>query len=173
LRAIATASSGRNRDTDTSYQAEQGLSFEHRFTTYFLGRIGYRHGAATDGGPFTENRLLVEQTFRLHLSSKAIAEYRTREDFRWLNNGFAVRLRERLRVQRDVTIDDYTFTPYASAEVFFDTRYGAFSRYRLELGVTLPIIRNFSVEPYFVRQDDWLPTGVLTNALGLTLIATF
>lgn len=172
-RAIAMMSTGRNRDTDTSYQAEQGLTFEHRFTDYFLGRIGYRHAASTDGGPFTENRLLLEQTFRLHLPAKVIAEYRTREDLRWLNTGFSARLRERIQVQRDFTIDDYTFTPYASAEVFFDTRYGTFSRYRLTLGVTLPITRNLSIEPYLVRQDDWVPVGVLTNALGLTLIAAF
>jgi hypothetical protein len=172
-RAIAMASISRNRDSDTSTQAEQGLTFEHQFTGYFLGRIGYRHGAATDGGAFAENRLLTEQTFRLHLPSKVITEYRTREDFRWLNTGFSMRLRERIQVQRDVTIDDYTFTPYASAEVFFDTRYGTFSRYRLTLGVTLPIARHLSIEPYLVRQDDWLPTGVLTNALGLLLIAAF
>ena len=102
-----------------------------------------------------------------------IAEYRTREDFRWLNSGFSARLRERIQVSRDFTIRDYTFTPYGSAEVYFDTRYGTFSRYRLTLGVTLPITRNVSIEPYVVRQDDWIPNGVLTDALGLTLVYAF
>jgi len=88
---------------------------------------GYRHGAATDGSAFNENRLLAEQTFRLHLPSKVIADYRTREDFRRLNSGFSVRLRERLQIQRDFTIADYTFTPYASSEVFL-TRAMASSR---------------------------------------------
>lgn len=172
-RAIAMSSVSRNRDSDTSTQAEQGLTFEHRFADYFAARLGYRHGAATDGGSFSENRALAEQTFRLDLVSKVIAEYRTREEFRWLNSGFSVRLRERLKVRRDFTIADYTFTPYTSAEVFFDTRYGTFNRYRLTLGVTLPITRQLSVEPYLVRQNDWLPHGVLTNALGLNVIAQF
>jgi len=172
-RAIAMASVSRNRDSDTSFQAGQGLTFEHRFTDYFAGRLGYRHGAATDGGAFTENRALAEQTFRLDLALKVIAEYRTREEFRWLNSGFSVRLRERLKVRRDFTIGDYAFTPYASAEVFFDTRYGTFNRYRLTLGVTLPITRQLSIEPYLVRQNDWVPTGVLTNALGFKVIAQF
>jgi hypothetical protein len=172
-RVIAMASTSRNRDSDTSFQAEQGLTFEHRFTDFFAGRLGYRHGAATDGGAFTESRVLTEQTFRLNLPSTAIAEYRTREEFRWLNTGFSTRLRERLQVQRDFAIDDYTFTPYASAEVFFDTRYGTINRYRLTLGITLPITRQLSVEPYLVRQNDWVPTGVLTNALGFTVIAAF
>lgn len=172
-RAILMGSLSRNRDSNTTYQAEQGLTFEHQFTDYFLGRIGYRHGASAEGGPYNENRLLLEQTFRVRLPSKVIVDARTREDFRWLNSGFAVRLRERLLVQRDVTIDNYTFTPYTSAEVFFDTRYGQFTRYRLTLGVTLPIDKHISVEPYLVRQVDWAPSGVITNALGFVLTVAF
>jgi hypothetical protein len=172
-RVIALVASGRNRDTDATYQAEQGLLFEHQFTSYFLGRAGYEHVSATDGGEFFENRALLEQTFRLYLPWQVIGEYRTREDLRWLNTGFSARLRERLQVSRDFTIDRYTFTPYASAEVYFDTRYGTFSRYRLQLGVTLPITRSSSIEPYVVRQDDWIPNGVLTNAFGLTLVYAF
>lgn len=172
-RAILMGSLSRNRDSNTTYQAEQGLTFEHQFADYFVGRIGYRHGASTDGGAFNENRLLLEQIFRLYLPSKVIVDARTREDFRWLDSGFSVRLRERLQVQRDITIDNYTFTPYTSAEVFFDTRYGQFTRYRLTLGVTLPIDKHISVEPYLVRQVDWAPSGVITNALGFILIMAF
>lgn len=172
-RAILMASLGRNRDTDTSYQAEQGLTFEHRFTDHFLGRIGYRHGSATDGGAFYENRLLTEQTIRLYLPSAVIAELRTREDFRWLNSGFSVRLRERLQLQRDVTVFDYTFTPYASAEIFFDSRFGDFARYRMTAGVTLPIRRHIYVEPYYVRQIDTAPAPIITNAIGLIGIVAF
>jgi hypothetical protein len=172
-RAILMGSLSRNRDSSTTYQAEQGLTFEHQFTDYFLGRIGYRHGASTEGGAYNENRLLLEQTFRLYLPSKVIVDARTREDFRWLDSGFAVRLRERLQVQRDLTIGNYTFTPYTSAEVFFDTRYGQFARYRLTLGTTFPIDKHISVEPYLIRQVDWVPSGVITNALGFILIMAF
>jgi hypothetical protein len=172
-RAILMAATSRDRDSGTAYQAEQGLTFEHRFASYFLGRIGYRHGSATDGSSFYENRLLTEQTFRLYMPSKVIADYRTREDFRWLGSGFSTRLRERIQIQRDFTIGDYTFTPYTSAEVTFDTRYDAFSRYRLTLGVTLPVTHHLSVEPYLARQVDWQSTGAVTNALGLLVIAAF
>jgi hypothetical protein len=100
-------------------------------------------------------------------------DYRTREDLRWLNTGFSARLRERLRVSREFTTGHYGFTPYGSTEAYFDTQYGPFTRYRLELGVTLPLFRNITVEPYLVRQNDWIPNGVLTNALGLMLTFTF
>jgi hypothetical protein len=163
----------RDLATQSSYQAEEGLTVEHCFAGYFLGRIGYRHGGATDGDPFNENRLLIEQTFRLHVPGQIIADFRTREDLRWLDTGFSVRIRERIQVQRDFTIDGYIFTPYASAEVFFDTRYGQFARYRLTAGVTLPIHRHFSLEPYLVRQVDYAGSSAITNAVGLILIAAF
>jgi hypothetical protein len=173
-RAIVMTAVSRDLSSESSYQAEEGLTVEHRFTSYFLGRIGYRHGGATDGGPYNENRMLLEQTFRLYLPSKVIAEFRTREDFRWLDAGFSMRLRERIQFQRDFTVGGYTFTPYGSAEVYFDTRYDQFSRYRLTAGITLPIVSpHFSIEPYVVRQVDYAGNFNITNAIGLILIAAF
>ena len=172
-RVIALVASGRNRDTDAAYQAEQGLQVEHQFESFLLGRVGYEHVVATDGGPFFENRALLDQTFRLHLPLQLIVDNRFREELRWLNTGFSVRLRERIQVNRDFKVRGYTLTPYGSAEIFFDTRYGGFSRYRLTFGVTLPIFRGVSIEPYFVRQEDWLPGNAPTNALGLTLVWAF
>ncbi|MGD9883673.1 MAG: DUF2490 domain-containing protein [Reyranella sp.] len=172
-RAIFLLSNGRDRDDGTGYQSEAGLTVEHHFTETIWGRIGYRHANATDGGPFIENRLLTEQIFRIPLDWGVSADLRLRQDFRWLDNGFFVRLRERLQVQRDFTIGTYRFTPYASAEVYFDTRYNQMSRYRLIVGVTLPIYDHFSIEPYLVRQVDNAGSFTITNAFGLTLITAF
>lgn len=82
-------------------------------------------------------------------------------------------MRERIQVQRDITIGNYLFTPYASAEVYFDTQYKQMSRYRLILGVTLPVCEHFSVEPYLARQVDNAGSFTITNAIGLTVIASF
>ncbi|HEY6982702.1 DUF2490 domain-containing protein [Reyranella sp.] len=164
-----------NRDQDSGqvYQAEGGAVVEHRFADWFYGRIGYRHANATDGGPFVENRLLTEQTFRIRLPGKVSIDARTREDFRWLNTGYSMRFRERLQVQRDTSIGDYVFQPYASAEVYFDTRYGQFARYRLIVGSTFPIDRHLSVEPYLARQVDFASSSAVVHALGLILHLSF
>ena len=172
-KVIGMASYNRDRDSGSVYQAETGLSFDHRFTDVISGRIGYRHGFATDGGDFYENRLLAEQTFRMVLPALVIVDFRTREDFRWLNTGFSVRLRERVQVQRETTIGDYTFKPYASAELYFDTRYDQFSRYRLIVGTTFPIGPRFSIEPYLAHQVDVVPSSKIVDALGLILTVTF
>lgn len=164
-----------NRDGDSrgAYQAEVGVTFEHQFTNSFWGRIGYRHANAINGGAFEENRLLLEQTFRVPLPALVKADFRTREDLRWLNTGFSARLRERLQVQRDTTIGNYTFTPYVSAEIYFDTRYGQFARYRLIAGSAFPLTKHIAVEPYFAHQVDFVGGNAIVDALGLILTASF
>lgn len=172
-RLIFMTSVSRDRDSGPSYQAEVGLTAEHRFADWFSGRVGYRHGNATDGSAFWEHRLLTEQTFHLPIGIGFSADFRTREDFRWQDSGFSVRLRERLQVQRDVTIGRYLFTPYASAEVYFDTRYDQIARYRLILGAAFPVGEHFQVEPYLARQVDTAGSFTITNAFGLVLTTSF
>lgn len=164
---IGMTTYNRERDSGASYQAEVGAVLEHRFADWFFGRVGYRHGQATDGSPFVEDRMLLEQTFRLFLPSKVSVDFRTREDFRWLNTGFSVRLRERIQVQRDFAVGDYVFQPYGSAEVYFDTRYDQVARFRLIVGSNFPLGRRFSIEPYLAHQVDVVPSVVITDAVGL------
>ncbi len=163
----------RNRDSTGAYQAEVGVTFEHQFTNSFWGRIGYRHANATDGSAFEENRLLLEQTFRVPLPALVKVDFRTREDLRWLNTGFSARFRERMQVQRDTTIGNYTFTPYVSAEVYFDTRFDQFSRYRLIAGTAFPLTKHITFEPYYAHQVDFAGSSAIVDALGLILTASF
>ncbi len=172
-RLIGMLSYNHYRDSGAAYQTEFGAVGEYRFTDWFSGRIGYRHGQATDGGSFFEDRLLLEQTIRVFLPSKVTVDFRTRGDFRWLNSGFSVRLRERVQVQRDFAIGDYVFQPYGSAELYFDTRYDQVSRFRLILGASFPLGRRFAVEPYIAHQVDVVPTTTITDALGLVFHVMF
>jgi len=172
-KAIVMGSTTRNRDSGTAYQGEVGASFDHRFTDFFSARVGYRHANALDGSSFREDRLLTEQTFRVRLPAKVMVDFRTREDFRWLDTGYSMRFRERIQVQRDTTIGTYTFTPYVSSEVYFDTRYDQFARYRLIAGTNFPIHGPLSIEPYLAHQVDSAPSSKIVDAIGLILIATF
>jgi hypothetical protein len=172
-RLIFMTSVNRDRDSGQSLQAEVGLTGEYHFTDWLWGRVGYRHANAADGGPFQENRLLTEQTLLWPLGVGFSADFRLRQDFRWLDSGFSVRLRERLQVQRNATIGNYLFTPYASAEIYFDTRYNQIARYRLILGVSLPVHKHFQIEPYLARQVDTVGSFTITNAIGLTLTTSF
>lgn len=172
-KVIVLGDTARNRDSGTAYQGEVGASFDHRFTDFFSVRVGYRHANALDGSSFHEDRLLTEQTFRVRLPAAVMVDFRTREDFRWLDTGYSMRFRERIQVQRDTTIGTYTFTPYVSSEVYFDTRYDQFSRYRLIAGTNFPIHGPLSIEPYLAHQVDPAPSSKIVDAIGLILTATF
>jgi len=164
-----------NRDQDSG-QVEQvtaGVDLDRRFTDWFVGGIGYRHGTATGGGAYYENRLLTEQTFHIPFPQSVSADARTREEFRWLDTGFSMRFRERVQVQRDTTIGDYTFQPYGSVELFYDTRYGEFSRYRLIAGVTFPILSYLSAEPYLAHQVDYASGYTIVDAIGFKVHVSY
>lgn len=170
---IGLADTNSDRDSGTTLQGEVGVALDHQFTDVISGRMGYRRARALDGSAFYEDRLLAEQTFRVFLPALVMVDFRTREDFRWLNTGFSGRLRERIQVSREIRIGAYAFTPYASTEVYFDTRYDQFARYRLIVGSNFPVYGPLSIEPYLARQVDFAPSGAITNAIGLILTATF
>lgn len=172
-KVIASLAPSRSRETREAYQVDGTLLVEHIFTPWFRGRVGYRHAEATDGGRFREDRLMAEQTFRLELPVGFLIDFRTREDFRFLDTGYSTRLRERAQLQRDTTIADYTFTPYASAEIYWDSRYDRFARYRLIGGVTFPIGKSVAFEPYYARQVDFYPSDNIVNAWGLVVYVYF
>ena len=170
---IGTGTYSRNRDSGTVYQGEVGGLFDHRFADFLSGRIGYRHGFATDGSSYSEDRLLTEQTVRVKLPARVTVDFRTREDFRWLNSGYSMRFRERIQAQRDTAIGDYVFGPYVSAEIYYDTRYDQFARYRLIAGASFPIDARWSLEPYLAHQVDFAPASAIVDALGIVLTVSF
>jgi len=170
---ITLADHSTNRESNQAYQGEVGAVLEHKFVDWFAARVGYRHGQSLNGGSYREDRLLTEQTFYVYLPAQVKVGFRTREDFRWLDTGFSVRLRERIQVERDFTIGSYIFTPYASAETYFDTRYDQFSRFRLILGSTFPVAKRIAVEPYLAHQVDTTPSVKIVDAIGLILHLTF
>jgi hypothetical protein len=64
---------------------------------------------------------------------------RGRLDLRDVDGEFSVRFRYRLGLEREITVRDRTVIPYAQAEVFYDTHYGARSRERYQVGVEIEL----------------------------------
>jgi hypothetical protein len=155
------------------YRAEESLTFDHTFAGWLSGGAGFEHRNSTNATPFEEERALVNQTLRVDLPNAFRVEFRTQEEFRWLLSGFSVRLRERAQVLRTVRIEGYSFTPYASTEVFYDSRFGSFARYRLSAGATLPVYHALSVQPYLMREVNFEGSNIIRDVFGLALITSF
>ena len=165
----------RTRDLDEHgiTEVQVGLLVTHRFDEHFSLGLGYRYGFAPGSDPFEEHRLLAEQTIRFALPWDVRLSLRTREDLRWLNEGFSVRIRERAKIEREFAIGGYAFTPYASAELYYDTRFDAVSRGRFILGAVFPVTPYLSLDIYGARQSDWKPRTKHVNALGLSVVFSF
>jgi hypothetical protein len=62
-----------------------------------------------------------------------------------------------------------TLVPYAQAEVFYDTRFGAWNRQLYQAGVELEITKHWRIEPYYAREEDQRSSTAHVDRVGLVL----
>jgi hypothetical protein len=80
-----------------------------------------------------------------------------------------MRYRNRLWAERDLNLGRLVFTPYVYDEVFYDTRYSAWTTNRTAIGLQFPTGPHVVIEPYVLRQNDQRATPKHVNAFGFTL----
>lgn len=133
-----------------------------------LLRLGYRYLPSTDGP--AEHRGVLEATGRLPLMTGFLVSDRNRADLRFIDGEFSWRYRNRLTVERTVSILSYHFSPFVRGEVYFDSNYEKWSRTSGTLGAAFPIRQHTEIEIYYEHQND---TGKSpnrqVNALGIAL----
>jgi hypothetical protein len=150
--------------------AIDALAFDRTQPLQF--RTGYRY--ATDLGasqPVIENRLLFELTGRL--TKGAFTAYdRNGFDFRWIDEEYSTRYRNRVWLEAVLTIKHYQPVPYADAEWFYSVQNGEWTKVRYETGVHFPVGSLFALEPYAAWEDYW--NGAPDQrGLGLNLVLSW
>ncbi len=180
----------RTREEGSPMQSEIGPSLQvslkpllklHRLTERqpdkFKSRIlnlsvGYRYLQSVS--KVTENRIIAEASPRFPLVWKILATDRNRGEIRWIDGESFWRYRNRLTLERPVTLVSYEFTPYIRAEGYYDNRYNKWSAASVCVGLILPFQKHFELEPNFQHMND---TGGKANQLvesfGLTLSVYF
>jgi hypothetical protein len=134
-------------------------------------RVGYRYNSTIEdnGDPFREHRGILEAHLRWLFKGGVLVSDRSRFDLRWVNGVYSWRYRNRLLLEREIGIGGYHVTPYASGEVYYDSRYETWSRDRFALGVQAPLHPRVLLDTYYMRQNDWRSQPAHVNALGLAL----
>ena len=170
-----------------SFEAQFGAHVDYIPGKHVILRTGYRFGRAVgknDDG-FREHRLLTEQTLRKLLPGDFLLSDRNREDFRFINGDFSFRYRNRITIERELPIfESRTITPYVSGEIFYDTRFNAWNRNRVAVGVQHTMIRGplqkmllhkrqLVLDLYFMRQNDSRSQTRHVNAIGASLAVYF
>lgn len=138
---------------------------------YFWARIGYQLAGNLDDREdgFTEHRGILETTVRAPLPSDVWLVSRGRVDLRDLDGEFSTGFRYRLGIEREFAVGGVTLVPYAQAEVFYDTRFGAWNRQLYQAGVEIEITNHWRIEPYYARQEDQRSSPAHLDRVGLAL----
>jgi hypothetical protein len=130
--------------------------------------VGYRY-VPSPGKP-TINRLEPVVTFHFPMTARILISDRNRGDLDWSNGKFTWRYRNRLTVERRVTIGSYHPAPYASAEVFYQSKYGKWSSTNLYAGCLFPVSKHVELDSYYEHENNTGPhPNQQVNAVGLIL----
>jgi hypothetical protein len=167
-----------------AFDSQFGAHIDFIPNKHVILRTGYRFGSSIGDteDPYKENRLITEQTFRRLFKGDVLLSDRNREDFRWVNGDFSFRYRNRLTLEREFgPFKGLTLTPYASGEVFYDTRHDTWNRNRYAFGCQFPMLRRHAplkmlfperdivLDVYYMRQNDSRSSPRHINAVGLVV----
>jgi hypothetical protein len=121
-----------------------------------LMRVGYRYLPSYTGGS-NENRGVLEVTPRYPLTGllgHVLLSNRNRVDFRLIEGEHSWRYRNRLSVERELSVGRVRANPYARFEVYYDSRFDKWSRTESMVGSSFPVTRNWELEAYYDYQHD-------------------
>jgi hypothetical protein len=134
--------------------------------------VGYR--VVRSPGKPTINRLEPVLTFHIPITARILISDRNRGDLDWSNGKFTWRYRNRITAERRFTISNYHPAPYASAEVFYQSKYGKWSSTNLYAGCLLPAGNHVEFNPYYEHENNTGPhPHQQVNAVGLILSLFF
>ena len=176
----------KSRETKDKLEGQVGAHVDYAPHKKATLRTGYRYGfSLSDGDPFKEHRVVLEQTLRQPLPLDVLLSDRNREDLRWVNGKFSARYRNRVTLEREFKLMNGSLTPYGSAEVYYDSRFKTWNRNRLAVGVQMPLKRGarliemihpkkqYVLDLYFMRQLDSRSQPARVNGLGMAFAFYF
>jgi len=130
-----------------------GIRLDESKNRFLLLRAGYRYLDSFSADP-DEHRLVLEATARYPLKGGVLVSNRGRVDARFIDGEYSWRFRSRLSVEKELSIGAVRLNPYARGELFYDSRFDAWSRTEWIGGAAFPLNRRVELESYFNYQHD-------------------
>ena len=118
--------------------------------------LGYRYLVAA--GKAAENRFVFEASPRFPLPGRVLLTDRNRGELRFVAGNFSWRYRNRLTLERSISVKSYSFSPYLRGEGFYDSNYNKWSATASSAGGIFPIGKHAELEPYFQHQNQTVYT---------------
>jgi hypothetical protein len=117
----------------------------------------------------SENRLVADFTARSRPPAEFLISDRNRVEFRWVNGEYSTRYRNRLTAERASRLGGLRFTPYLSAEFFYDWAHDSWNEEQYAAGFEWPYKNVLKLNTYYLRQDCTTCSPRDLNVLGLSL----
>ena len=141
---------------------------------YFVLGGGYEFLRTVQSGEVKdENRLAFDATGSLRLPADFLVRDRNRVELRWINGVYSTTYRNMLTVELDVLAHGFRFTPFGSAEVFYDGAKHSWNEEWYTAGVQWPYKRLLMVETYYRRENCTACNPTNWNVGGVTLNVYF
>ena len=124
-RLYALAQMEEERDFGES-EVSYGLHLDDMAMRHGYARVGYRYLYAVNDPAHPEHRILLESGVQGVGATRYVN--RVRLEIRNQTGDWSSRIRERARIEHDARAGAVRLLPYASAELFYDSSVGGFSR---------------------------------------------
>jgi hypothetical protein len=173
LKLLLTGSGTRDSDSGDRSQSAFAAYFDYRAGQNISVRAGYEYlenlKLSTGAREAVEHRQVYDFNYYWRPGDDAQIADRIRVDVRDLGGQITYRFRNRLLFNHELEVRQVRLIPYASAEVFYDTKYHEVNRLQFRLGTTLPTGPNIAWDFYLARQRDAYPATKFEDAIGITL----
>jgi len=137
--------------------ARWGIGFVFKLGKYLTFNPSFFHGEAKAlrGRPEREDRATLAATVRVPLGKKfTLADRNLFERRERQPQVDAWRYRNRLALEHPFNINKQKFTLYVADEVFYDWSVRDWVRNRFAVGVTHAFNKHFTLDLYYMRQND-------------------
>ena len=172
LRLQGVASVTRN-DESRYREGSAGLHVDYVWQRGRYVRVGYVRTESLSDTTYREDRIVTDLTLTTPGELFRFVN-RARGELRWIGNDQAVRLRDRVRVEREIPrVLQRKIVPYLSEELFYDSRYRTISRNRLQLGAEIHVSSSTVLDLAYIRQSDTRATARHVHIASATLSLYF
>jgi hypothetical protein len=121
-----------------------------------------------NGSTKSEHRIMLQGSPKYLVPFKFLAQDRNRVEFRWVDSAYNFRYRNKLTVDRPLSVDKFRFTPYASGELFWDRNHSSWNENQYAFGVEFPYRKLFMLDVYYLHQNCTTCSEKSTNVFGIT-----
>lgn len=137
---------------------------------YLVFGGGYQYLRTTESGKVTqENRLVIELMFNYRLPVNFLVHDRNRVELRWVNGSYSTTYRNQLGLEHDFLVHGFRFTPYGSAEIFYDGAKHSWNEELYTAGIQWPYKRVMMPDTYYQRVNCSTCNPPNWNVAGATL----